>query len=95
MYVVTGPILSDGPCETIGENGVAVPKRYYKVVLDYREPELKTIGFILPHERSSLLLSAFVVSVDVVEQEAGLYFFHLLPDQIVNELESMHNLALW
>jgi DNA/RNA endonuclease G (NUC1) len=30
LYIVTGPVLSDCPCETIGENEVAVPKRYFK-----------------------------------------------------------------
>ena len=39
VYVVTGPVLADGPFETIGENKVAIPKRYFKVILDYREPE--------------------------------------------------------
>ena len=48
MYVVTGPVLTEGPYETIGENEVAIPKRYYKVILDYKEPGLKAIGFILP-----------------------------------------------
>ncbi|ADK81084.1 DNA/RNA non-specific endonuclease [Sediminispirochaeta smaragdinae] len=35
VCVVTGPILTDGPYETIGGNGVTVPKRYYKVLLDW------------------------------------------------------------
>ena len=53
VYFVTGPILPDGPYETIGENEVAIPKRCFKVMLDYKEPGLKAIGFILPHEKSS------------------------------------------
>lgn len=95
VYVVTGPILSDGPYETIGENGVAIPTRYFKVVLDYLEPELKAIGFILPHEKSSEPLSVFVVSVDVVERETGLDFYHALEDEIEEELESVVDFALW
>ncbi|WP_083771526.1 DNA/RNA non-specific endonuclease [Sediminispirochaeta smaragdinae] len=43
VCVVTGPILTDGPYQTIGGNGVSVPKRYYKVLLDYVEPDLKAI----------------------------------------------------
>ena len=46
IYVVTGPVLTNGPYQTIGINKVAIPKHYYKVVLDYLEPELKAIGFI-------------------------------------------------
>ena len=43
VYVVTGPVLTDGPYQEIGLNGVDVPKRYFKVLLDYKEPELKAI----------------------------------------------------
>ena len=68
VYVVTGPVLTDGPYLALGENQVAVPKQYYKVILDYKEPELKAIRFILPNEKSNLPLSVFVVSVDRVEE---------------------------
>ena len=29
IYIVTGPVLTDGPYQTIGVNKVAVPKYYY------------------------------------------------------------------
>ncbi|HZJ87520.1 MAG TPA: DNA/RNA non-specific endonuclease, partial [Sphaerochaeta sp.] len=35
VYVVTGPILTDGPYRSIGANEVSVPNSYYKVILDY------------------------------------------------------------
>ena len=95
VYVVTGPVLTDGPFKTIGENQVAVPKRYYKVVLDYKKPEIKGIGFILPNERISLPLSDFAVSIDQVEQLTGIDFFHLLPDDIEESLESSVMLTSW
>ncbi len=95
IYVVTGPILTDGPYETLGENQVAIPKRYYKVILDYREPELKAIGFVLPNEKSSLPLSTFAVSVDRVEEITGLNFFHALPDAIEEVMESVVDWAAW
>ncbi len=34
IYVVTGPVLTNGLYQTIGVNKVAVPNHYYKVVLD-------------------------------------------------------------
>jgi endonuclease G len=45
VYVVTGPVLTDGPYPEIGPNGVDVPKRYFKVLLDYKDPELKVFPF--------------------------------------------------
>ena len=80
VYVVTGPVLIDGPYEPIGENEVAIPKRFYKVILDYKEPELKAIGFIQLNEKVAKPPSTYFVSVDVVEQVTDLDFFYFLPD---------------
>ncbi len=44
VYVVTGPVLTDGPYQEIGPNGADIPKRYFKVILDYRQPGLKRLG---------------------------------------------------
>ena len=95
VYVVTGPVLIDGPYQEIGPDCVDVPKRYFKVLLDYREPEFKAIGFILPNEFSSLPLSRFFVPVDQVEQITNLDFFHLLSDDIEERLESVGDLSIW
>ena len=95
IYVVTGPVLTDGPYDTIGENKVAVPSYFYKVVLDYSEPTLKAIGFILPHENSKNPLSYFAVTVDEVEERTGLDFFPLLPDKTEEKLESSLDTSLW
>ena len=95
IYVVTGPVLTDGPYETIGDNQVAVPKRFYKVILDYKEPETKAIGFILRHEQSSDALGTFAVSIDEVERVTGLDFFHFLPDETEELLELVFDQSSW
>ena len=95
IYVVTGPVLTDGPYDTIGSNKVAVPKYFYKVILDYTEPEAKAIGFILPHENSKESLSYFAVTVDKVEEVTGLDFFPLLPDDEEKRLEESADPTLW
>ncbi len=95
IYVVTGPVLTDGPYNTIGENKVAVPKYFYKVILDYTEPEIKAIGFILPHEKSSEPLAYYAVTVDEVEKVTNIDFFPLLPDDIESIIESTVDPSLW
>ena len=95
VYVVTGPILTDGPYEAIGENGVSIPKWYFKVILDYTEPDLKAIGFILPNQKSSLPLSSFAVSVDLVEILTGIDFFPAIPDSQEDNLESASSWSDW
>ena len=65
------------------------------MILDYVEPELKAIGFILPNEKSSLPLSVYAVPVDQVEDVTGLDFFHLLPADQENTLEAERNINEW
>lgn len=95
IYVVTGPVLTDGPYETIGENNVAVPKYFYKVILDYTEPVIKAIGFIMPNENSSEPLSYFALSVDEVEEITQIDFFPALPDDIEEVVEAQCDPSLW
>lgn len=95
VYVVTGPVLTDGPYETIGENKVAVPKRFYKVVLDYTNPDIKAIGFVLPNENSDKSLQSFAMTVDEVEEITGLDFYPALPDEEEAVIESEMSTADW
>lgn len=95
VYVVTGPILTDGPYKTIGKNKVSVPKHYYKVILDYAEPDFKAIGFVLPNEGSDKRIESFATTVREVEQLTNLDFFHLLPDELEEELETSFSVADW
>ncbi len=94
IYIVTGPILT-GNYPAIGSNQVSIPDYYYKVVLDYKEPEFKGIGFILPNEKSSSSLQSFILSIDEVESRTGIDFYHSLPDSIEEQIESNVNVADW
>ncbi|MBF9015885.1 MULTISPECIES: DNA/RNA non-specific endonuclease [unclassified Oceanispirochaeta] len=95
VYIVTGPVLTEDSYPVIGPNRVAVPDYYYKVILDYREPELKGIAFILPNRRREGDLEEFALTIDEAEEATGLDFFPLLPDDAEAEIESTLNLSLW
>lgn len=95
IFVVTGPVLTDGPYKTIGDNKVTIPKRYYKAILDYTQPELKTIGFLLDNKNSSKPLSSFACSIDYLEDVTGIDFFPNLPDKEEVYLESSYNINSW
>ena len=94
VYVVTGPVLTDGLVK-MGGNGVSIPKYYYKVILDYQGENSKAIGFLMPNAYSAAGLEPFAVSVDQVEKETGLDFFPLLDDQLENTLEKDVCLSCW
>ncbi len=94
LYVVTGPIFDDKP-KSIGKNDVKVPSAYYKAILDINEPELKAIGFILPHMKSDSDVMVFATTIDDIEKTTGLDFFPLIPDELEEQLESTLNKRLW
>ena len=49
IFVVTGGILTKD-LETIGREKVAVPKYFYKILMDETDGEFKIIAFLVPHE---------------------------------------------
>lgn len=79
IYIVTGPVLKKG-LKTIGKNKVSVPKYYYKVVLDYSDPGIKGIGFIMQNTASKKDPVTFAVSIDSIEKITGIDFYASLPD---------------
>ena len=75
VYVITGPVLSEG-LGTIGKyNKVAVPEYFYKVV--YCKRFNKAIAFLVPQNltyKNKGKASDYVVSVDDVENVTGINF---------------------
>lgn len=97
VYIVCGPVLtgSDAIVERIGQTGVAVPHRFFKVILSpYSDPP-RAIGFIMPNASVRGGMQATAMSVDEVEAITGHDFFSALPDSIENQLESTYNFNLW
>lgn len=94
LYVITGGVLGVN-LKTIGSEKVAVPNEFYKILLDYTQPEIKAIAFLIPHQESKNPLYDFVVSIDELEQKTGIDFFHHLPDDLENKLEKSSNYKNW
>ena len=94
IYVVTGPVLTEG-LSAIGHNHVSVPKYYYKVLLDYKDPEKKGIAFVLPNEASHLSLSNFAVTIDSVEKITHINFFPALSSDEEVLLEKSFDYKKW
>ncbi|MEM9830022.1 MAG: DNA/RNA non-specific endonuclease [Bacteroidota bacterium] len=94
IYVVTGPVFGNAP-KKIGDNGVSVPDYYYKVLLDYQQPEIKAIGFLIPNKGTSEPPRAFTESIENIEAYTGVDFFPELPDEVEEKLESSINTEDW
>lgn len=87
LYLVTGPIF-DSVMPTIGPHRVAVPKAYYKVLLQKRKGNWVGIGFILPNSNIKVDFKDYASNIDKVEEITGLDFFWRLEDQIEKIIES-------
>lgn len=95
IYVVCGPVLSDMAMRHIGKSRVAVPQRYFKVVIaPYANPP-RGIGFVMPNKRVAGGVQATVTTIDRVEAITGYDFFSALPDDIEAAVESQSNYPLW
>lgn len=94
VYIVAGPIFYDEEYATIGRNGIGIPDAFYKVVLCL-DNKPKALGFIFPNEDVSGKFSRYVTTVDEVESVANIDFFHLLPDNIEEKVESVSNINSW
>lgn len=94
LYVITGGILEDD-LPTIGEEDVAVPRAFYKIVARGEPNKLEVGAFLIPHRESQQTLSSFLVSIDELELQTGIDYFNALPDDYQQRLEATVNKAAW
>jgi len=93
FYIAAGPVLTDAPFGTIGDNKVSVPERYYKVVLDLKNN--RAVGFIFKNSYVKNVFYNFAMPVDKVEEITGIDFFVALDDEKEEKLENTFNKDDW
>ena len=94
LYIITGPVIRPN-YKTIGPNKVTVPQWYYKIIVDYHQPEIKALAFMIPNRKPQKSLQSFAVSIDKLEEVTQLDFLDLLPEKVQVQLESKVNLSPW
>lgn len=85
-YLSLSYIESHEQAEWVYYTITTVPGYYYKVI--YQPATKQMIGFVLPNEKLSKSLSAFILSVDSIEALTGIDFFHQLDTKLQTQLES-------
>lgn len=94
IYIVCGPIFYGKARRTIGEDKVAVPDAFFKVILRLgNNPQ--ALGFIYPNRKCPGGKAKYVMPVDKVEENVGMDFFSSLDDYVENKVEQSSNLNLW
>lgn len=95
ITIVCGPIITDNLNKHIGDSKVAVPQRFFKVIISpYANPP-RGIGFIMPNGKAKGGIQACAVTIDSVEAVTGHDFFSALPDDIENDIESQCKFHYW
>ena len=108
-YVVSGPILNKSADEynSIGNNNVAIPEYFYKVILvplyedmtDRSSPNdakaVAAIGFVIPNQDCKDSFWDYAETIDNIERMTNLDFYSLLPDPWENKIEAQYNLDEW
>lgn len=87
IYIAAGPIFNGKEQKRIGKNGVAVPSKFFKVLLVMGDKPA-AIGYIFDNADLEGDFSSFSFTVDEVEKATGLDFFASLPDEIERRVES-------
>ena len=109
VWIVSGPILNKDAAEyqSIGENQVAVPEYFYKVILvplyedqaDRQSPDdakaAIALGFVIPNQKCEDSFWNYARSIDEIEKLTGLDFYSLLPDENENQIEKSFCLEDW
>ena len=95
VFVVTGPILNKADYLRIGEDRVAVPEYYYKIILDAKEPVIRCLAFLLPNKKCDVPPESYTVTVDDIEALTEIDFFPALADELEEKLESRIDKSLW
>lgn len=95
LVIICGPILTDRLTKSIGATGVAVPQRFFKVVLaPYANPP-RGIAFVMSNVVQPGGMQTAATSIDHVEEITGMDFFAALDDIVEQDVESQNNFAQW
>ena len=100
LYVVKGGTIGEGMLKGYIKNEIAIPKYFFMAVLFRSGDNYKAIGFYMPHENlkddpDKKDPKKYLMSIDALEQETGIDFFHNLPDNIENTVEATYNVNDW
>ncbi|XP_045197241.1 endonuclease G, mitochondrial-like [Mercenaria mercenaria] len=99
-YVCTGPLYlprreADGKMyvkyEVIGQNNVAVPTHFFKVVaIETNAGEIEILSFVLPNQpmKDDVPLKNFLTPLDAIERASGLLMFDKIP---LNKVKLMNH----
>ncbi len=73
VYVTTGPVFSEID-SSLGENGISIPKKFFKAIMVEKEKRYEIEGYVLPQVPSGHFAS-YSLPVDEIEKLTGIDLF--------------------
>jgi endonuclease G len=95
IIIIAGPVLSDRLTKTIGETGVTVPNRFFKILYTPNTQPPRAIGFIMNNGYNEGGLQETAVTIDQIEDITGIDFFSNYSATDQDTLESQCDFARW
>lgn len=94
VWVFCGPIFPENPRRL--SRRVAIPDRFFMIILDEVEGRLRSQAFVLPQDApAGASLAAYGTSIDRIEEMTGLDFLSELDPQSVAALEAKVTRTPW
>lgn len=88
VWVVTGPVFDK--FEEVLPSGVEIPDWCYKIIVTEIDGKHEMFSVMIPRDvGKGASPEEFVTTVDSIEKATGLDFFHEMPDDVENRMESM------
>lgn len=95
LTIICGPILTPAPATLIGQNEVAVPNSFFKIIVaPYADPP-RAIAFIFQNTDTPEKYINAATTIRQVEDITGHDFLTLLPDSIQTILETQNQIQRW
>jgi len=91
LYVVKGGTIDkDSQVRGYTKTGLLIPKYFFMAILCQKNGSYKALAFWVEHKDTDVSrdLTNYTYSIDYLEQQTGIDFFHNLPDDIENRIES-------
>lgn len=95
IVIVAGPIYEKTDTKRIGDAGVRVPSAFFKVIVAPYLPKPRGIAFVYPNMYAPGNMENFVMTIRDVEKITGLDFFHYLPDDVEESVETASSFQDW
>lgn len=95
IVIVAGPIYDKSDTIRIGQAGVRVPGAFFKVMIAPYLDEPRGIAFVYPNMTAPGNMENYVMTIRDVEKLTGYDFFHNLPDELEESVETVSSFRDW